>query len=216
MNFEIECVEYLTNHSFIRNYSIESFVKENNFSIVLSNYIVFSVGLISQKRIVHAIKFLAQCQSPGVTSYYIEWFNNACFSNDELFHSLNQLESVKFWVHSGVALRKNFFLFEDRMSLFKSTFLFDTKKRCYYRLIHLQPYFHLDSIASICSPMYSAADKILHSGQRKKKSQRPTKNFRLSILQKNLRKVIKHCNTFNYLEESHPRLFEEVTKIINL
>jgi hypothetical protein len=212
----IHSIEYLSNHSFIRNYSIENFVRENNFQIELSNYTLYSVGIIQNIRIVHMIKILGQCPSAGVTSYYIEWFNVASFSVDELIYKSEEIQSCSFWVHSGVALRKNFFLFEDRMSLFKSTFLFDPRSKCHFRLAILQPYLKINSTLNIHSPMFSSPCKIFLSGHRKNKATRPIKNYKLHSLQKNLKKVLKLNNTFSYLEQSHPRLFEEITKIINL
>lgn len=211
-----QSIEFLSNHSFIRNYSIENFVRENQFQIDISAYFLYSVGIIKNIRIVQTMKILGQCPSPGVTSYYIEWFNTASYNVEELVYKSQEIESCSFWVHSGVALRKNFFLFEDRMSLFKSTFLFDPRSKCHYRLAILQPYLKINSTLNIQSPMFSSPSKIFLSGHRKNKVARTMKNFKLHSLQKNLKKVLKQNNTFSYLEQSHPRLFEEITKIINL
>lgn len=215
MNFDFQCVSYLSKQSFLRNPSVESFVMENDMLIDIQKYVVYSVGIINNQRIVHALRFIKQYQSPGVTSYYIEWFNVACYPCFSFNYQHPTIESVKFWVHSGVALRKNFFLYQDRMNLYKSTFLYDSKRGQYYRLIHLLPYIKLDFAIQIKSPMYSEVNKIFLHNHRKKKQKASSVNYNLLSLKKQCLKMIHSHNSFGYLEKSHPRLFEELTKIIN-
>jgi|694.fasta_scaffold24604_3 hypothetical protein len=215
MNFDFQCVSYLSNQSFLRNPSVEAFVIENNMVIDIQKYVVYSVGIINNLRIVHALRFIKQYQSPGVTSYYIEWFNIASYPCSSFIYEHPPIETVKFWVHSGVALRKNFFLYQDRMNLYKSTFLYDIKRGQYYRMIYLLPYLKLDFVTHIERPMYSEVDKIFLHNHRKKKQKAASLNYNLISLRKQCLRVI-HChNSFGYLEKSHPRLFEELTKIIN-
>lgn len=215
MNIDFACISYLSNQSFLRNPSVDAFVSENNFVIQLEKYIVYCVGLIENKRIVHAMRFIKQYKSPGVTSYYIEWFNVAKYTYTELLYQTPNIESTKFWVHSGVALRKNFFQFQDRMSLYKSTFLYDYKRGQYYRIIHLLPWINLDIASTVTKPMYSEVNKIFLHNHRKKKQKVPDINYNLISLKKHCQKLIANHNSFHYLEKSHPRLFEELNKIIN-
>jgi hypothetical protein len=216
MEIDIPSIFFLTNHTFIRNPSVDSFVAENNMDIFLSQFVVYSVGLIDSERIVHALRFLKQCQSPGVTSYLIEWYNVATFSKNELLYQPpNKFDSVTFWVHSGVALRKNFFLFQDRMSLYKSTFLYDKKREQYFRLVHLLPFLKLEQEVSICYPMYSDVNKIFLNNHRKKKNKKIQPDYNQLSLKKNLQKILKVNNSFSYIQKRHPRLFEEIIKITN-
>lgn len=214
MEIRFECLRYLTNHNFIRNSAVENFVLENNFAIEIAKHIIYCVGIIDGQRIVHVIKIIGQNNAPGVTSYLIEWFNVACTPLDEF--DLSTIDSVTFWVHSGVALRKNFFLYEDRMSLLKSSFIYDSKRNSYYRLVNLSEYIVPNVHLNIQCPIYSSVSKISFPVKRTKKLATVIVDKRLSQLQKSVRKTMKSCNSFRYLEKNYPRLFEEMSKIINL
>lgn len=214
MEIREECLHFLSNHNFIRNFSVEQFILENNFQFDISNYVIYCVGLIENQRIVHVVKFLGQNNSPGVTSYYIQWFNVACFPIGGLIK--HEMDSVCFWVHSGVALRKNFFLFQDRMSLLKSSFIYDAKRDNYYRLVNLVNYLKPNIIENINTPIYSSITKFSFPMKKTRKQSITTKDKKLLQLQKSLRKTVKNCNSFQYLEKTHIRLFEEITKIINI
>jgi hypothetical protein len=213
MEVDKGCLSYLTNHSFIRNEAIESFVEENNFSIELEKFIVYCVGNIDGERIVHAIRIKGRSSSPGVTSYLIEWFNVACYPIDSF--DCNSLDSVTFWVHSGVALRKNFFLFEDRMCLVKSSFIFDQKRNSYYRLFFLTDFMKINMLSNYNCPIYSSSNKISFSNKRPKKEKDDVSDTKLIKLKKSLRKVMKSCNSFGYIEKTYPRLFKELISVIN-
>jgi len=213
MEINFECVHYLTNHNFIRNTSIEAFVLENNFSIEISNHVVYCVGIVDEKRIVHVIKFLGQNNSPGVTSYFIQWYNIACYPLSELGNY--EIQNVSFWVHSGVALRKNFFLFQDRMSLVKSSFIYDEKRKNYYRLANLMTYLKPQYLENISSPIYSSPIKISYPMKKNKKQSILSVDKKLVALQKSLKKTLKNCNSFQYVEKTYPRLFHEINNVIN-
>lgn len=213
MEININCLRYLSNHSFIRNENVEDFVIENNQEIIVSRFLIYCVGIINSERYVHVIKIIGQTSTPGVTSYLIEWFNTACRPLNEFHSSL--IESVQFWVHSGVALRKNFFLFEDRMSLLKSSFIFDNKRKQYYRMSNLLPYLQANYIDNTNYPIYSSPTKISFASKKSKKVKSASIDQKNLVLKKNLKKVIKSCNSFGYIENHHPRLFEEISKIIN-
>jgi len=216
MDIEFDCIRYLTNHAFIRNASYENFVQDNNFFIDLPAFICYCVGIIDGERVVHTVRFIGQSQSPGVTSYFIEWFNSACFTVQELQVKVEPFESLFFWIHSGVALRKNFFLFEDRMSLLKSSFIYDKKRSCFYRLIHLLPFLQPRYMDNQRFPIYSSPTKVSFNMKRIKKIEYIKTNNKLGELQKNLKKVIKNHNSFRYIEIEYPRLFEEINNIIKL
>lgn len=215
MEVDVDCIEYLTQHSFIRNVCFENFVERSNFQIKLSHQICYCVGIINNQRIVHTIRIIGQSPPPGVTSYFVEWFNSATYTLNELIDKEVQFDSVNFWVHSGVALRKNFFLFDDRMSLMKSTFIFDRQSHCYYRLACLLPFLQFEYMPSDKYPIYSSPVKIYFTVKRVKKATKSIPNKKRINLQKALRKVVKIHNSFHYLEKEHKRLFEEINNIIN-
>lgn len=215
MEVNIVCLDYLMQHSFIRNVCFEDFVERHNFQIKLSDFICYCVGIIDNQRIVHAIRILGQSPPPGVTSYFIQWFNTATYTWDEIMNNEIEFESTSFWVHSGVALRKNFFLFDDRMSLMKSTFIYDKHTHSYYRLACLLPFLQFDYTPSDKYPIYSSPIKIYYTIKRPKKLNKAVPNKKRSNLQKALKKVVKIHNSFHYLEKEHKRLFEEINNIIN-
>lgn len=215
MAININCLEYLMEHSFIRNVCFEKFVERNNFQIQLSNLVCYCVGIIDETRIVHAIRIIGQSAPPGVTSYYVEWFNTATYTLKDLQQKNIEFDSTCFWVHSGVALRKNFFLFDDRMSLMKSTFIYDERSYCYYRLACLLPFLKFEYIPSERFPIYSSPVKIYFTIRRNKKNAKVVPNKKQANLQKALKKVMKIHNSFHYLEKEHKRLFEEISNVIN-
>ena len=216
MEVNIECIDYLMQHSFIRNVCYEDFVERHNFQIKLSDITCYCVGIIDNQRIVHAIRIIGQSAPPGVTSYFIKWFNTATYTWNEIMNNEIQFDSTMFWVHSGVALRKNFFLFDDRMSLMKSTFIYDSYSESYFRLACLLPFLQFEYMPSDKYPIYSSPIKIYFTVKRVKNGIKNIPNKKRSNLQKTLKKVVKIHNSFHYLEKEHKRLFEEIQNIINL
>jgi hypothetical protein len=219
-----QCIEYLSKNSFVRNYSCNEFVFEKNFEIHLHNLYCYCVGIVDKQRIVHVIKILNQKCSPGVTSYYIEWYDIACYTLEEIFEMDLELsiKSIKFWVHSGVALRKNFFLYEDRMSLLKSTFIYDRKRNLYYRLNNLLPYINQNKSMTLNKnvPIFSSLQKVTYITKKtkdlnKKNNKQSNEDIQLISLQKTLKKLTSNFNSFGYLERNHLRLFKEINIIIN-
>ena len=106
-----ECITFLATHQFIRNFSVESMIENNNDHFLKNNLIWYCVGTIENKRYVHCIQFLKKTPRPGITSYLIRWYNTAPFSNLPLDSIPQRFDYTEFWFHSGVALRKNFFIF---------------------------------------------------------------------------------------------------------
>lgn len=215
-------IEYLTKNSFLRNVFCSEFIQENNFRVNLSQYFCYCVGIIQGERIVNVVKILHQHRSPGVTSFLIQWYNVSCFKLDELakMNLIEDLESVTFWVHSGVALRKNFFIYDDRMSLLKSTFIFDEKRNQYYRLHHLQPYTFNEQLHPLNSPIYSSVNKTTFAARRtnireKYDENKSNEDLPIKALKKTLRGVLKEHNSFSYIETKYPRLFKEISIVIN-
>lgn len=203
MKPKTECIEYLKKHHFLRNYDVEPFLHRSKNQIDLSAHICYCVGIIEDIRFVQAIRLLHKTPLTGITSYFIEWF-----------HCQNNEESVQFWVHSGVTLRKHFFLFEDRISFIRGTFIYDEVLKRYYRLSSLLPFSYISEMSPPCEFIYATPIKKYHF--KKKKSTQThlvCKNKRL--LQSHTQRFIRVNNINNYLEKEYPILFHEMKKIIS-
>lgn len=207
-----ERIQYLAKTNFIRNPSTDELLRCNDFEIDLTSYICYCVGIIEEKRYVHCIQILSKTPSPGITSYQIKWWNTACYclndNNDEV-----QYEATSFWVHSGVALRKHFFLFQDRMSLIRSTFIYDSNTEQYYRICSLTPYLYIPIISPNGMPIYTSPKKTYCYHKVIKKGECEVRNKQRYNTKKYLKKFVKQFNHFSFLEEEYPRLFEEIIKI---
>lgn len=214
MSIQTESLQYLSSHHFIRNSNFENFIHRNNGMITADKHIFYCVGLIRNIRIVHAVRLLAVSESPGITAYYIEWFNTACTPIQEI-NKDTMFESIRFWVHSGVALRKNFFLFEDRMSLLKSSFIFDPLENKYHRLLYLLPYIHFNTVCTDRIPIYNSLDKVYFRRKKAYDQEEKKEDRKKVLLKKSLRKLVKSHNQFNFLQREYVKLFEEIERVIN-
>jgi len=193
---------------------VEELLPNENQNILDNNLIWYCVGIINHKRYVHCIRFLNRTPKPGITSYFIQWFNTAPFSHLHLDEIPDYFESTCFWVHSGVALRKNFFLFEDRMSLLRSTFYYDIKKQTFYRMAFLLPYLEIPEEIPTNKIIFTSSLKSYIYVKRVKKTSYNAKERQKSEFCKSLRKFFHSHNCQGYIEKSYPKLFQEVVKII--
>ena len=208
-------IQYLTKTNFIRNYPIDDLLRNNHYEIKLTDFICYCVGIMGGKRFVHAIKILSKTPSPGITSYEVSWWDTASYClNDELPDEVSY-ESVCFWVHSGVSLRKHFFLFDDRMSLIRSSFIYDEVTDHYYRLCSLLPYVYIPIVTPTGKTIYTAPSKTYLYQKVIKKGSNELQKRRNDDVKKYLKKFVKQFNHFDFLEKDYPRLFEEVIKIVD-
>ena len=86
----------------------------------------------------------------------------------------------------------------------------------YYRLINLSNYLRPTFVDNMNTPVYSSVSKYSFPVKKIKKVIAESKDRKLAHLQKCLKKVMKNCNSFEYIEKNHVRLFEEINKTINL
>lgn len=207
MNFlpNTNCILFLEKNAFVRNISIEKFRMENN-SIDITKYFIYCVGIIDGIRIVHPIQILAKTPHDGVISYKIRWWNNAT-------HIL-PVKYMEFWIYSGVTLRKNFFLYQDKMSFLKSSFIYDFESKIYYRLQNLLNYLIIPEINPYAIPIYSLPTSSYKYYKFKKHKQKKL-NKRYLELQTSCKKFLKKQNEFDYLKINFSLLYEELSKIIS-
>lgn len=197
------CIEYLKSHHFLRNYDVDPFLRRFNYQINLREHICYCVGIIDNVRIVQSICIKNKTPLTGITSYYIEWF-----------HCQNNQESIHFWVHSGVALRKHFFLFQDRMSFIRGTFVYDEEFKKYYRLSMLMPFAFISEMTPPFEFIFATPIKKYHF-KKKKNLQPVTANKTKKMLKSQLQRIVRIYNVNNYLEKECPILFHEMKNFIS-
>jgi hypothetical protein len=213
MNPDNERIQYLVNTSFLRNFPIDDFLKNNHYEIDLTLFICYCVGIINGKRYVHPIQMLSKTPSPGITSYEIKWWNAASTCRDTTLPNENEYDSFSFWSHSGVALRKHFFLFEDRMSLIRSTFIYDSITDRYYRLCSLLHYLYIPIVSPTGKSIFTSLTKNYSYQKVAKSKSNETNRKQKEDVRKYLKKFVKQFNHYNFLDKEYPRLFEEIIKI---
>lgn len=208
------CIHYLANHHFIRNFSAAHLYDIQKWKDV--NFIIwYCVGVIEGKRYVHCIRFLKKSPKPGITSYFIEWYHTSVYSQCKKHEIPSHFESIRFWVHSGVALRKNFFLFEDRMSLIRSTFFFDEETKLFYRMSVLLPYLQIPEEIPKQVHIYTTLNKYYCFQKRTKKRKYDDEFKKRNELVKSLKKLIENHNHHHFIECNYPKLFEEAQFIFS-
>lgn len=191
---------------FVRNAPIDDFVNRVSKKIILADYMCYNVGYINDKKFIQSFQIL-KAHITGIQNYYIRWWNTA-FSYSEEDASLDYTE---FWVHSGSALRKNFFLFEDRFSLFRSTFLFDPISETFFRLFTIEQYLVLNE--SLPNGKIYHSPSRYNFRQKKEKSTNRKKNSHKNV-QKQLQLFLKHFISCNSLEKNYAPLFREIHLIL--
>jgi hypothetical protein len=204
----IDHIYFLRNNIFIRNPSIDNFCRNYNYEIPISNFVCYNVGFIKGEKHVQSFRLLSNISS-GINSFYIQWWNTMfVFNQDDIVD-----DSVSFWVHSGISLRKNFFLFEDRFSLFRSSFIYDEKNKLFIRLFLIEKFFIYQK-TFICKKIFTTPSKCFLFRQRKNNGIRKRNNHKQKDLIRYLKSIIKECNFQNSLENQYPTLFEEIKKIL--
>lgn len=206
---QFEQLSFLSNNFFLRNFSIESFCEYHEYEIPINEYVCYNVGLINGKKYVQSFQILARFLT-GINSFHIRWWNTSFVKSEE---DLEKIDHCDFWVHSGISLRKNFFLFEDRFSLFRSSFLYDTNQKIFFRLFALEKFFKCPETTPQLK-IYSSPCKFFLFKQRPCRG-RPKRNHPKKELKKYLNLILKECNYQNTLQKENPTLFLEITKTLS-
>ena len=116
-----------------------------------------------------------------------------------------------------MTLRKNIFMYEDRMSLYRSTFIFDELTHKFYRLSYIFNYIKIPEIQNINEYIFTSSDKFYKFNKKiKKVKNNHIINNQLLDIQKKLNKIMQNKLTFYFLKKNHIRLFEEINNFIIL
>lgn len=207
MNPNKNHIDLLLKQHFIRNNGNEFILRRYNFCIPLHEIICYNVGFLNGKKHIQTFCIL-EGYTTGISSFKIRWWNTI-FSDEETPIT----DFVEFWVHSGISLRKNFFLFEDRFSLFRSSFFFCEQENVFVRLSSIEKYLFFPEIIPY-QKIFSSPTKIFYSHNLtfRKKTKR---NKQKSPLKGYLKKILVDCNYQNTLEKKFPSFLVELHKILN-
>lgn len=217
MQPEIEHLNYLINRPTLRNFCSYDFLERHNFQINLANYICYTIGNSNNQRYINAFQFIGECSCHKLKNYYIRWWNTAEF--DE-YNKYSHFDSIQFWVHSGMTLRKNFFIYDDRMSLFRTTFIFDPLSKLFFRLSYIIAYIFIPFLSSVNNFIFTTPEK--HYFCRKitqKENKRKTHikiDPQINELQKKFSKIIKNKNYSRTIRKHNIKLFEELNNFIKI
>lgn len=205
------CIQYLQANAFIRNIPFDRLLDRHRNIIPLNSFICYTVGIADSKRIVNAFQFLFESSNTKIKSYYIRWWNTASFSNVDF---KSEFDSIDFWVHSGMTLRKNFFLYDDRMSLFRSTFIFDPNANYYYRLINLVDYIDIPTKSNFQQQIFTSPQKYNFNFKHNKIKNKKSGESETRQITKAFTKITNSRNLKSYLEKVSPSLLQEITTFL--
>jgi len=129
---EEECIQHLENQKYIRNDLPSHILRDHGYRFPLHQFCCYCVGIIDGEKVVECIQILFKSNTEKLSQFCLRWF-----------HPIKRNKSVIFWVNSGASLKKNFFLFTDKLNFFRSTFLYYPEMDTYFRLSSLLDYIYL-------------------------------------------------------------------------
>lgn len=198
------CIHFLMNTQYIKNVCPEKFLQLHHFEIPLSEYICYCVGFIQNQKIIHCLRILQKTPSEKMSTILIEWRN-----------PINLQENIQFWVSSGIACKRKFFLHEDQLNFFRSTFIYCPVLRQYFRLSTILHFLKLEENNPMNCKIYSTP---LHYRIFKKRMDNiPDKlnNKRCKEFKKSLQKIKKKFNIDNFLQETYPAMYQIIENTLN-
>lgn len=218
MDPDNQIINKLINSNSLKNFCSFNFLERHNFKINLNDFICYTIGNSNGRKYVNCFKFLGQNCTYKLKNYYIKWWNTGTFEtidNDTIF------ESIEFWIHSGMTLRKNFFNYDDRMSLFRTTFIYDSLNQTFFRLSYINCYLFIPELDNFKSIIFSKPQKYYINDKNKLKNKKiishhKPKNLQLIEIQKKLRVIISNKSYRYLLKSQHNKLFDEIQNFINL
>lgn len=201
-----ECIHFLTTHSYLKNFPPHNLLEDHHYKLPLSHFICYCVGIVDQQRVVQCIRILQKTPSDKITTMKIEWYGKEKNSN--------QWEKTQFWVNSGVCLKKQFFLFQDKLNFFRSTYIYYPEMQRYYRLSSFFDYMDIQEDNPLGEQIYNSPIKSHTFKNVVVKCNEKIAERRRKEMKKSLMMIMKK-NIDNYLEINYPNLFREIEKIIN-
>lgn len=199
----VECISFLTKHNYLKNPSPNEFIKKYEYNVPLDEFICYCVGLIDYKRSVQCIRILKKTPTEKITTMLIQWFDPA-----------NPLtNSILFWVNSGVCLKRLFFLNEDQLNFFRSTFIYDPVLDQYFRLSNIMNFIRLTEINPQTEKIYTSPRKCYF--YKKELSVIPERITmkRKRDFKKSINNLIRRHNIDGFIELQFPKIFNEVNNL---
>jgi len=194
------CITFLTKHHYLKNPSPAEFIKKYNYRIPLDEFICYCVGLIDYKRSVQCIRILKKIPTEKITTMFIEWFNP----------SSPHTQSIQFWVNSGVCLKRLFFINEDQLNFFRSSFIYDPSSEQYFRLSNLMNFIKLNEINPQGEKIYSSPKR--NHLYKKELNVNPERisDKRKRDFKKSINHLLRRHNIDGFIELHYPNIFKEV------
>lgn len=203
---DLDCIRYLMNHSYFKNFSPTLLLEEYKYEFPISQFICYCVGYIDGYRTVQCIRILNKSPSNKLSSLYIQWFSP----------DFNEQKSCRFWVNSGVCLKYNFFKFEDKLSFFRSTFIYSSSLKQYYRLSSFYNFIQVEERNPRQETIFHSPTK--HYVYRKNyilKNNEPMKERKKKEIKKMCHSFIKKHNLADFLQINYPALFQELNRVVH-
>lgn len=201
-------INLLLSKNYVKNLSTYNFLERNNYKIEINNYICYCVGIANNKKQIHCFQILGANSNNKLRNLKIKWWN--------ISYLKPQFDYVEFWVYSNLSLKKNFFLYEDRMSLFRSTFIYDEVSESFFRLSSLSSYLHFPEMFEVNDFIFISPDENYFSKNKNICNKQEQKNPIFNEIEKKLTKLIENQIYKNYIKKNHKKLFDELNMFINL
>jgi hypothetical protein len=201
-----ECIEFLTTHSYLKNFPPHNLLEDHKYKLPLSHFICYCVGIIDQRRVVQCIRILQKIPSDKITTMKVEWYGRK--NNDGTW------EKTQFWVNSGVCLKKQFFLFQDKLNFFRSTYIYYPEMQKYYRLSSFFYYMDVKECNPLGEQIYNSPMKSHTFKNAVVKCCEKIEERRKREIKKGLMTIMRR-NIDNYLENQYPNLFREIVNILD-
>lgn len=210
MKPNIKHIKFLIKNNFIRNQEIDLFLEDNNNSLEIKNFICYTKGIIDDLTVIQSYR-INKTYTTGIQSFEITWWDTFNVDTQE---EIDSIEPITFWVHSGMSLRKNFFLYTDRFNLFKSSFIFDIITDVSYRLFEIKDYLVFNEVIPIDLKIFNKPNKFFKFKKINKKRNINKKRKSTSKLHKLLTTIKRKCNFQNCLIRHYPKFYIELEKIL--
>lgn len=200
------CIERLEYANSVRNPPDHIFQTNYPNFPSISNFICYIVGQVKGTRIAHSIRILQKLPTDDtLTTFHLQWFNY--FDEKD--------EPIQFWVHSGVTLRKFFFMHEDKLSFLRASFIYDEKSNQFFRLSNIFQYLYVEETNPKNSPIYRSPSKYYIYVRTKFISMEEKTKKRKKEFISSLKKTIRKHNGDNFVEMYFPKLFQEYNSLIS-
>lgn len=201
---DLECVQYLMNHSYIKNHSPLTFLQDFHFSIPLHQFVLYCVGIQNDVRQVNCLRILEKKPSDKITTIKIQWFN------PNIPNKIEEWDYKEFWVNSTISLRKFFFCYEDKFNFFRSTFLYYPEIQQYFRLCNIFNHLQLPEVNPLHEIVYIFPNKSFEYKKIARHLPKKGEERRQREIQKGLQRFVKKHNVDKFFENHYPDLFHVI------